>query len=230
MKEIIAGSAYFGACISLLAYYLGTLLKKKFKLALFNPLLVAVVITIAALKLAGVDYETYNSGAKYLSYLLTPATVCLAIPLYEQLQLLKSNLKAILLGILAGVLASLCCVLLMAMLFRLDHAQYVTLLPKSVTTAIGMPLAEELGGYPSIAAAVIIITGVLGNMFAEGFLRLLRIVEPVAKGVAIGTSSHAIGTARALEMGDTEGAMSSLSIAVAGLITVAGASVFAGFL
>ena len=131
---------------------------------------------------------------------------------------------------MAGVLSSLSCVFLLALVFGLDHALYVTLLPKSVTTAIGVAVVEKLGGYTSIAAVVIILTGVLGNMFAEGYLKLLGVREPVAKGVAIGTASHAIGTSRAMEMGETEGAMSSLSIVVAGLITVIGVSVFAQFI
>lgn len=230
MKEVIVNSAFFGAVISLIAYYIGVLLKRRFKVALANPLLVAIVITIGVLLVLDIDYQSYYAGAKYLNWLLTPATVCLAIPLYQQLQLLKRNMKAILLGILAGVLTSLCCVLVMALLFGLDHAQYVTLLPKSVTTAIGMGVAEELGGYPSIAAVVIILTGVVGNIFAEGFLHLLRIRESVARGIAIGTSSHALGTTKALELGETEGAMSSLSLVVAGLMTVVGASVFAQFM
>ena len=230
MKEFVAGSAYFGVLLSLGSYYIGTRLQKRFLRAIFNPLLISIVLTVAALLILDVDYQTYNSGAKYLNYLLTPATVCLAVPLYEQLQLLKKNYRAILLGILSGVLTSLSCVLLLALLFGLNHAEYVTLLPKSITPAIGMVMVEEMGGYPSIAAAVIIITGVLGNIFAEGFLKLLRIHDPIAKGVAIGTSSHAIGTSRAMLIGDVEGAMSSLSIAVAGLVTVAGASVFAQFI
>lgn len=230
MKQIITGSAFFGTFISLLAYYLGVQLKKRFRLTLFNPLLVSIVLVIAVLLVFDISYDAYYASAKFLNWMLTPATVCLAIPLYQQLRLLRSNWRAVLAGILAGSLTSMCCVLLMALLFRLDHAQYVTLLPKSVTTAIGMPLAQELGGHPSIAAVVIIITGVLGNIFAEGFLKLIGVRERVAKGVAIGTSSHAVGTSRAMEMGDTEGAMSSLSIVVAGLITVIGASVFAQFM
>ena len=230
MNSIVADSAFFGVLISLLAYFLGDRLRRRFRLALFNPLLIAIALTIAALRLLNVQYESYAAGAKYLSWLLTPATVCLAIPLYEQLTLLKSNWRAILTGILAGVLASLTCVLALSALFGLDHAQYVTLLPKSITTAIGMGVVEELGGYPSIAAAVIIVTGVLGNMFAEGFLKLLRIRESVARGVAIGTASHAIGTAKAMERGQIEGARSSLSIVVSGLLTVIGAAVFANFL
>ena len=230
MNGILSGSAFFGVLISLLAYYLGDRLRKKFKLAILNPLVIAIVLTIAALCLLGVDFETYSASANYLSWLLTPATVCLAIPLYEQLSLLKSNYRAILAGIVAGVFASMGCVLLLSLLFGLNHAEYVTLLPKSVTTAIGMGLGEEMGGNTSIAAAAIIITGVLGNICAEGFLKLVRVEERVAKGVAIGSASHAVGTTRAMEMGETEGAMSSLSIAVSGLITVVAVQVFAQLL
>lgn len=182
------------------------------------------------LKLSGVEYETYNVSAKYLTYLLAPATVSLAIPMYERMQLLKENYAAILTGILSGVLASLVCVLAMALVFHLSQAEYVTLLPKSVTTAIGMDIAKELGGHSEIAAAVIIITGVLGNMAAEPICRIFAIRHPVAKGIALGTSAHAIGTAKAMEMGETEGAMSSLAIVVAGVCTVVGATVFAGLL
>ena len=176
-----------------------------------------------------IDYDTYYEGAKYLSYLLTPATVCLAVPMYEQLELLKKNLKAVLVGIISGVLMSLGCILVMAIVFSLNHETYVTLLPKSITTAIGMGISEELGGYVTITVATIVITGVLGNIIGEGLCKLFHIEEPIAKGVALGTASHAIGTACAMEMGEIEGAMASLSIAVAGLLTVVGASVFSYF-
>lgn len=229
MNEMLTGATFFGVSLSLLTYLLGMWLKKKFRFALFNPLLISIVITMLVLVACHVDYETYNEGAKYLSYLLTPATVCLAIPLYEQLGQLKRHWKAVFAGIFAGVLTSLGCVLGMAVLFGLSHETYVTLLPKSITTAIGMGVCEELGGQVSITAAVIIITGVLGNIIGEGVCRLFRIHDPVAKGVALGTSAHAVGTARAMEMGEVEGAMSSLSIAVAGLLTVIGASVFSMF-
>lgn len=212
--------------ISVASYGLGLLLKKKFKLAILNPLLISIIITIAFLACTGISYEKYDEGAKYLSYLLTPATVCLAIPLYEQLELLKKNWHAVLIGILSGVLSSLGAILGMAVLFRFSHEEYVTFLPKSITTAIGMGVSEKLGGYVSISVAAIIITGVLGNIFAEIVFRLFRIQEPVAKGIALGTASHAIGTAKAMELGEVEGAMSSLSIVVAGLITVIGATIF----
>lgn len=229
MSEMLMTSAFFGVTVSLLTYMLGLWLKKKFKFAFLNPLLIAIVLTLIVVVACRMDYATYYEGAKYLSYLLTPATVCLAIPLYEQLEQLKRHWKAILAGILSGVLTSLGCVLAMAALFRLTHETYVTLLPKSITTAIGMGVSEELGGLVSITAAVIIVTGVFGNVVGELVLKLFRIREPVAKGVALGTSAHAIGTSKAMELGDVEGAMSSLSIAVSGLLTVIGASAFSMF-
>lgn len=230
MENLILNSAASGVFISLAAYGIGTLVKRKWKSALANPLLIAIILVILFLKLSGVEYETYNASAKYLTYLLAPATVSLAIPMYERMQLLKENYAAILTGILSGVLASLVCVLAMALVFHLSQAEYVTLLPKSVTTAIGMDIAKELGGHSEIAAVVIIITGVLGNMAAEPICRIFAIRHPVAKGIALGTSAHAIGTAKAMEMGETEGAMSSLAIVVAGVCTVVGATVFAGLL
>lgn len=226
MFNFLENSAFFGVAISVVSYGIGILLKKKFKLAVLNPLLISIVTTIAFLALTGISYEKYDEGAKYLSYLLTPATVCLAIPLYEQLELLKKNWHAVLIGILSGVLSSLGAILGMALMFGFSHEEYVTFLPKSITTAIGMGVSEKLGGYVSISVAAIIITGVLGNIFAEIIFRIFRIREPIAKGIALGTSSHAIGTAKAMELGEVEGAMSSLSIVVAGLITVVGATIF----
>ena len=230
VKEILCSSVFFGVFVSLLGYELGLLLKRKLKWAILNPLLIAIIFVIVLLKLLRVDYDAYYSGAQYLSYLLTPATVCLAIPLYQQLEALKKNWKAIAAGITAGVLSSLTSILLLSRLFGLTHEQYVTLLPKSITTAIGIGVSEELGGIVTVTVAVIIITGILGNMLAEMVCRLFKITDPVAKGLAIGTSSHAIGTVKAMEMGEVEGAMSSLAIAVSGLITVIGASVFAQLL
>ena len=229
MKEILCNSAYFGVTVSLIGYGAGIMLKKKFKYAFLNPLLISIIFVIGVVMLCGVDYESYENSAQYLSYLLTPATVCLAVPLYQQMTLLKKNLAAVACGILAGVLASLGSVLLLAFLFGLEHDVYVTLLPKSITTAIGMGVSEELGGLVTITVAVIIVTGVIGNVIGEAVCKLFRIYEPIAKGLALGTSAHAIGTAKALEMGEVEGAMSSLAIAVAGLLTVIGASAFAGF-
>ena len=226
MDNLVISSATVGIVISLLTYEIGLAAQRKWKLAVLNPLLISIVLVIAFLLVFHVDYESYNLSAKYLSYLLTPATVCLAIPLYLQLDLLKKNILAILGGVFSGVLASLGSVLAMSVLFGLDHAEYVTMLPKSITTAIGLGISEELGGYVTISVAVIIITGVLGNMSAEYICKLVRIKSPISRGLAIGTASHAVGTARAMELGEVEGAMSSLAIVVCGLCTVIGASIF----
>ncbi|MGI6062201.1 LrgB family protein [Blautia sp.] len=230
MENIVLNSATLGVVISLLAYEIGLAARKKWKLPILNPLLISILLVIGILVLFRVDYESYNASAQYLSYLLTPATVCLAIPLYIQLDVLKKNIVAILAGILSGVLASLGSILAMAMAFGLSHREYVTLLPKSITTAIGMGVSEELGGYVTISVATIIITGVLGNIIAEAVCKLFRIRHAVSRGLAIGTAAHAIGTAKAMEMGEVEGAMSSLAIVVCGLCTVVGASVFANFM
>ena len=227
MNELFRDSLYAGVTLSLAAYMLGVLLKKRFRLGIFNPLLISIAISIVVLLLGKIDYEVYNDSAKYLGYLLTPATVCLAIPLYEQWELLKKNYKAVLLGLLAGAVNSLTTVFVLSLVCGLSHEEYVTFLPKSVTTAIGMGISEELGGYVTITVAVIILTGVFGNVAGEMICRILRIKDPVSKGLAFGAASHAIGTSKAIELGDVEGAMSGLAIAVSGIITVVLAPVFA---
>ena len=227
MKDLLLNSAYFGFVISLAAYYVGSLIRKKWNYPLFNPLLIAMILVILVMVVFDIDYAYYEAGSRYLSYLLTPATVCLAIPLYQQLELLKKNLAAILVSILAGVIASAGSILLMSYLFGLTHAQYVTLIPKSITTAIAVPLTEELGGIPNITVAAIVITGISGNILGEMICKLFSVKNPISQGLALGTSSHAIGTAKALQMGEIQGAMSSLSVAVAGLLTVLFASFFA---
>lgn len=227
MIGFLENSVFFGVVISLIAYGIGTVLRKKTGLAVFNPLLVSVILVIALLAVTKIDYQKYYDGAKYISYLLTPATVALAIPLHRQFELLKKNVWAIIAGIASGALTSMLCILAMAVLFSFDHAEYVTFLPKSITTAIGIGVSEELGGYVAITAAVIIITGIFGNVISELVFRLFRIKEPIARGVALGTSSHAIGTAKAMELGETEGAMSSLSIVICGIFTVLGSMFFA---
>ena len=220
MNQMIINSTTIGVVISVMGYELG----------LFNPLLISIIFVICCLLLFRVDYNNYNKSAQYLSYLLTPATVCLAIPLYQQIKLLKENMVAIFAGIISGVLTSLVCIFVFALIFNFGHEEYVTMLPKSITTAIGMGISEELGGYVTITVAVIIITGVLGNICGEAVCKIFKITNPVAKGIALGTSSHAIGTAKAMEMGEIEGAMSSLSIVIAGICTMVGASVFANFI
>ncbi|MDE6232373.1 MAG: LrgB family protein [Lachnospiraceae bacterium] len=173
MKDLLSNSTFFGVAISILTYEIGVLLKKKFKIAIFNPLLISIASVIAFLVIFNIDYDSYYEGAKYLGYLLTPATVCLAVPLYEQISLLKKHFKAIIGGIISGVITSLVSILVMSLMFKLNHKEYVTLLPKSITTAIGMGVSDELGGIVTITVAVIIITGVLGNIIAESVCRLL---------------------------------------------------------
>lgn len=220
-------SLYIGFLISLASYAMGVWLRKKTGLPFVNPLLVSILLVISFLLLTGVSYNSYAAGSEIISYLLTPATICLAVPLYQQFNLLKKNWKAVVAGLVSGVLSSLVCILLMALLFKFDHNTYVTFLPKSITTAIGIGVAEEYGGYVSLAVIVIVITGVIGNVLAEAVLKLFRIEEPIAKGIAIGSSSHAVGTTKAMELGQIEGAMSSLSIVVCGLLTVILAPLFA---
>ena len=227
MNEFLQDSVFFGVFISIVTYEIGALIKRKWNVAIFNPLLISIALIIVFLILFNVDYDTYEFGAQYLSYFLTPATVALAVPLYEQIEPLKNNWKAIIAGILSGALTSALCVLILSIVMGLDHKQYVTLLPKSITTAIGMGLSDELGGIVTITVAVIVVTGVIGNMFAEQICKLFHITDPVAKGIAIGSSAHAMGTAKAMEMGEIEGAMSSLSIAVSGLLTVVVSLIFA---
>ena len=228
MREFFASSSYFGVSITLLFFALGLALKKKFNWALLNPLLVASALTIALLLALDIDYDSYNASANLLSYLLTPATVCLAVPLYQNLSILRKNIAAILCGIFSGVVANIALMLLLAVAFGLTHEQYVTLLPKSITTAIGMGVSQELGGTVSLTIAVIILTGIFANISAEFVFRVFRVKDPVAKGVALGTAGHAIGTSKANELGKTEGAVSSLAIAVTGLMSVVMISLAAG--
>ena len=220
IKDTICQSLYFGVLVSLGAYLFGIWLREKTGFAVFNPLLVAIVAVIAILSFFHIDYDDYNVGGSFVSFLLTPATVCLAIPLYKQLELLKREALAVFAAITAGVAGSAASIFAMCALFKMSHLHYVTLLPKSITTAIGMGVSEEAGGIVTLTVASIIVTGILGNIAAEFIFRLAKLEEPIAKGLALGTAAHAIGTAKALSLGEIEGAMSSLAIAVAGIMAV----------
>ncbi len=220
MKEAILNSNYFGLVLSIILFLCAVEIKKKFHYAILNPLLVSSLMIVLILLAFHIPYDNYSKSANLLSYLLTPATVCLAIPMYKQLKLLKDNLPAVLISILTGTLCSLLCIFLMGKFFGLEAEHIVTLLPKSITTAIGMGVSEEAGGYVTLTVASIVMTGILGNMIAETLFKILHIEDPIAKGLALGTSAHAVGTAKALELGEIEGAMSSLSIVVAGILTV----------
>ena len=219
MAEFLQNSAVWGILLTILGYGLGFLINKKTGQAWCNPLLLGILFVILVLSLAKIPYEDYKASAAPLQYLLLPATVCLAVPLYENLSRLKGRFLAVLSGILAGVITSLGSILLMAWLLSMSREQTATLIAKSVTTAIGIDVTQTLGGMVPLASAVIILTGITGNLTAVGVCKLFRITDPVARGVAIGTASHAIGTAKAFEIGELEGSVSSLSVAVAGILT-----------
>lgn len=227
INNYLGNSTYFAIVMSLAYYMLGIALKKKFKLAIFSPLIVASVLTIATIVVFHIDMEVYNSAGNYISFMLTAATVCYGILLYEELNVLKTHFKAIMIGIFVGIAITMCSILALSILFKLPHDQYVSLLPKNITTAIGLSVSEANGGVPSITIVWILITGNLGNAIAEPVIKFFKIDDPVARGVAIGSSSHAVGTAKALEIGEIEGAISGLSLAVTGLLSVVVAAVFA---
>lgn len=226
MKQMLLDSVYFGVLLTLGAYAIGMMLKRKLGWSILNPLLVAIILIIAFLAIMEIPYESYNASANLVSYLLTPATICLAVPLYQQVELLKKNYKAVVAGIVSGVLSSMISVLALALLFRFDHTSYVTFLPKSITTAIGMGISAELGGFVPLTVVAIVLTGIFGSLVADKVLHVLHIEEPIAKGIAIGSASHAMGTAHAMELGQVEGAMSGLSIVVSGIVTVLAATLF----
>lgn len=230
MNEILGDSVFFGFALSLFCYYISVWIAKKVKLALFNPLLICTVLIIVILLATGIEYETYNRGAQYITYFLTPATVCLAVPLYRQFQVLKENVAAIVAGILGGCAACMVTVLVLAGIYELEHSIYASLLPKSITTAIAMGVSEEIGGISSVTVMAVVVTGILGAVIAPVIFKIFRIHHPVAQGLACGTAAHAIGTSKALELGEIQGAMSSLSIVVAGVITVIAAPLMAGML
>ena len=219
MAEFLEGISLFPVLLTLATYQFGLWCSKKVKHALCNPLLIATILSIAFILLTGFDLQVYQKGSSGISWLLTPATVCLAVPLYEQLKILKKHLSAIGVGIAAGVIVSLGSILLLCRLFRLEDVVTVSLLPKSITTAIGLSLAEQSGGISALTTFAIVITGILGNLSGSALCKLLRITDPVAPGVGFGTASHVIGTSRAMEVDPLAGAVSSLSLAVAGILT-----------
>ena len=213
-------SLYFGLALSLFMYFTVDFLKKWVKTSLFNPLLISSLLIILIISLLKIEYSEYNQSAQWLHFMLTPATIVLAVPLYQQFKLLQEHALVIFLGVLSGVIASLISVYLLSLLFGLDQTMLITLLPKSITAAIAIGVAEEYQGIVTITVAAVIITGITGNVIAEPVCKFFRIKNPIAKGIAIGTSSHVVGTSKAMEMGEVEGAMSSLAIVVAGLTTV----------
>lgn len=230
LSDFLSRSAVWGVLLTLAAFALGTLLNRRAGKAILNPLLLGSIFVIVFLSILHIPYADYKASAAPVNYLLLPATVSLAIPLYEKLDLLRKNAAAILAGITVGTLLSLGSAFVLALVLKLEHIQYVTLLPKSVTTAISMDVSAELGGIAALTGAIVILTGIAGNLLAESVCKWFRITDPIAKGIGIGTSSHAIGTSKALEMGEAEGAMSGLAIAVAGVLTAVLCPLFATLL
>ena len=226
LNDFLSGSAAWGVLLTLAAFALGTLINKVTGKAIFNPLLLGSIFVIIFLSVCSIPYADYKASAAPVNYLLLPATVALAIPLYEKIDLLKENAAAIIAGISVGTLVSLGSALALALALDLTREQYATLLPKSVTTAISMDVAAELGGIAALTGAIVIVTGIVGALLAETVCKMFHITDPIAKGVGIGTSAHAVGTSKALQMGEVEGAMSGLSIAVAGVLTAVLCPVF----
>lgn len=196
------------------------LIYKKTKFPLFNPLLIAIILIIGFLLIFRIDLQTYNFGGEFISLFLSPATVILAVPLYNKLEILKKSYKEILIGITIGSTVSVISVLTLSKLFKVEKSILLSLVPKSITTPVGVELSKQLGGIPSITVAAIVITGILGAVLAPVLCKIFKIEDKLAIGIAIGTSSHAAGTTKAMEMGETEGAMSGLAIGVSALVTV----------
>lgn len=220
MDTLLLDSNYWGVAATLASYWLALKISKRYRHTFCNPLLISSAMMIFLLIIFKIDYTTYENSNKYLNYLLTPATVCLAIPMYNQLAVLKKHIAAILLSISVGCLTCGCYIFIMCKLFQLSENIFVSLIPKSVTTAIALGISNELNGNISITAVMVVITGLFGSITAPALLKRLHISIPLAQGLAIGNSSHVIGTSKAVEMGEIQGAMSGLSIAVAGILTV----------
>lgn len=219
MADFLESISLFPVLLTLGTYQFGLWCQKKARHALCNPLLIATILSIAVLAATGFDPKVYQTGTAGISWLLTPATVCLAVPLYEQLKVLKKHLPAILAGVVSGVVTSLLSILLLCRLFRLEDVVTISLLPKSITTAIALALTEQSGGISALTTFAIVITGILGNLSGSAFCKLMKLTDPVAQGVGFGTASHVIGTSRAMEVDPLTGAVSSLSLAVAGILT-----------
>ncbi|HEX2927523.1 MAG TPA: LrgB family protein [Ruminiclostridium sp.] len=219
MKEIL-GSPLFALLISILAYEIGIFINKKTRIAFFNPLMIAIALVIGTLLVLHIPLKDYQKGGDFISFFLTPATVILAVPLYKNINSLKKDYVAIFGGVIAGVLTAILSIWAMAKAFGLPRELIASLIPKSITTPLGIELSTQLKGIPSVTVAAIIITGAVGAVFAEWVLKVCKITDKTAKGIAIGTSSHALGTTKAVEIGETEGAMSGLAIGLAGLVTV----------
>ena len=219
MSELLA-SPFFGIALSIVAFSIGVWIQKKTGLVICNPLIIAIVLVSGVLLLFQIPYESYNEGGSIINMFLAPATSCLAVSVYTRLELLKKNWLPILAGCVAGSLTSMGSVFLLCRLFGLDEAMTYSLLPKSVTTPIAVGIAESHGGISSITVAAVILTGIRGSILAPSLIRIFRVKDGMTAGLAIGACSHAVGTSKAIEIGETEGAMSGLAIGICGIVTV----------
>lgn len=219
MKELLQQSSYFGFSITIIIYYLSVILKNKIKITIFHPLLITSLTIVILLLTFDIDYEIYNNSAKYISYFLTPTTVCLAVPLYKQIKLLKKNITAIICGITSGIIANTATIIILTIVFNIKNELGTSLLSKSVTAPIAIGLTEELGGITSITVFAVILSGIIGAVIAPSIFKILNIKNEIAQGLACGTAAHGSGTATALELGKIQDAMSGLAIIITGLIT-----------
>jgi len=219
MNDLIT-SPVFGVLASLIAYEIGIYIKKKGRLSIFNPLMLAIIILIVFLSTFHIKYEDYNTGGQIISFFLYPATVALALPMYKKFDLFKENAIPILIGILSGAVVGFVCVVLLSKLFGFTDILIKSLIPKSITTPIGIALSRQLGGLSSITVVAIIMTGIIGSICGPLLYKVFKIKDEVALGIAMGAASHALGTARAMEIGETQGAMSGLTMAISGIVAV----------
>lgn len=210
----------FGLFLTLVVYIFMSKLKDFFKKDYLNPLLLSIIFIIAFLKLSNIPYESYKSGGDVINLFLTPATIALAIPLSRELKKLKKHLSAILAGVFVGVVTSGLSVFLINLIFKLEREHFMSFLPKSITTAIGIGLSETIGGIPSITVFAIIMTGIFGSIVCEFVFKAFKINDPIARGLALGSASHAVGTAKAVTLGDEIAAASSLGMVASGIVTV----------
>ena len=213
MKELMA-SPYFGVGLSVVAFWIGEKLHNKLKTPICNPLIVAIVLIVGVLLIFDIPYDSYDVGGALINMFLAPATACLAVAIYTKIDVLKKYWLPIVVGCTAGSAASMASVFGMCKLFGLDQSMTVSLIPKSVTTPIAVSISEPAGGVVPITVVAVIFTGILGS------IRLFHVSDPVAAGLAIGACSHAVGTSKAIEIGEIEGAMSGLAIGICGIITV----------
>ena len=229
MTDLLAISV-LPVSLTLIAFLAGQKLQKKFRSPILNPILVSVILVLIFLALTGLPVADYKAGMGTLSWLLTPATICLAVPMYEQFQILKKNLPMILAGVAAGAVSCLIMVAGFGILVNFESILTVSLMPKSITTAIGVALSEMMGGMPGVTTAAIVFTGIFASIMGPAFCRLFHLTDEVARGVAFGTAGHVIGTSKANELSPLTGAVSSLSLVVAGLLTAVVLPLFANYI